>query len=42
MRVLSAVGIAGLLAVTAAAQQNTPPAFPPGFVDPAPLLAAAG
>ena len=41
MRVLSGVGIAGLLAVTAAAQQNTPPAFPPGFVDPAPILAAA-
>ncbi len=41
MRVLSGVGIAGLLAVTAAAQQNTPPAFPPGFVDPAPVLAAA-
>jgi glyoxylase-like metal-dependent hydrolase (beta-lactamase superfamily II) len=41
MRILTGVGIAGLLAVTAAAQQNTPPAFPPGFVDPAPVLAAA-
>ena len=36
MRVLSGLGLAVLLSATTAAQQ-----FPPGFVDPAPLLAAA-
>ena len=41
MRVLSGFGVAVLLAATVVAQQQGPTAFPPGFVDPAPILAAA-
>jgi glyoxylase-like metal-dependent hydrolase (beta-lactamase superfamily II) len=41
MRILRGAGVAALLTVTASAQQATTGAFPPGFVDPAPVLAAA-
>jgi glyoxylase-like metal-dependent hydrolase (beta-lactamase superfamily II) len=40
MRGVAGIGAAALLAATVTAQQGTP-AFPPGFVDPAPILAAA-
>jgi glyoxylase-like metal-dependent hydrolase (beta-lactamase superfamily II) len=41
MRLLPVLGAAVLLTAGIAAQQGSAPTFPPGFVDPAPILAAA-
>ena len=41
MHTLRGLGLAAVLAATMSAQQPPPAAFPPGFVDPAPILAAA-
>ena len=41
MHTLRGLGLAAVLAATVSAQQSSPGAFPPGFVDPAPILAAA-
>ena len=40
MRTLAGLGLAVVLSTATAAQQGTP-SFGPGFVDPAPILAAA-
>ena len=41
MHTLRGLGLAAVLAATVSAQQSSPGAFPPGFVDPAPILAGA-